>query len=52
MNRQVLILGFSMTRVSKFLEMSLMDTTREAIESVLKDTGIEKDRFRLTIRVM
>jgi len=41
-----------MIRVSKFSEKSLMDATREAIESVLKDAGIEKNRFRLTIRGM
>ena len=42
MHRQVVILGVSMTRVSKFPEKSLKDIIREAIESVLKDAGIEK----------
>lgn len=46
MSRQVVILGVSMTRVGKFLEKSLKDLTREAVESVLKDAGIEKKQIQ------
>ncbi len=46
MGKEVAILGVSMTKIGKFMEKSFKDLTREAVDGVVNDAGIEKNQIR------
>lgn len=46
MSSQVVILGVGMTRIGKYLDKSLKDLTREAVEAVIEDAGIEREQIQ------
>jgi len=46
MGREVVILGVSMTKIGKFMERSFKDLTREAVDTVIKDSGISKSQIQ------
>jgi len=44
--RDVAVIGVGMTKFGKFIERSLKDLGREAVENALKDVGISKDQIQ------
>jgi len=47
--RQVAIIGAGMTRFGKFLDRSLKDLGREAVEEALRSAGVEKSRIEAAV---